>query len=828
MMRRIKNGEPVFHFHKCFPDRIGEVMTAEELHEFAVEVLMSEYGDTNSEVIKYDKQFPNEADFCFVNTGKQPSFTGDNSKGKTVNVLVVYKDRLDADISDIDTTWMVEEYQRTGNIPRITIATSWCVSDYSENGKPAVCGGEFCFAYHSISLIPGEENEPLERYLSAIELAAKYVEAWENFDASIVAPYLDKDYHYGSDWVFDEMPSRYEYLSYFQGKLNAVKRGGAQIKFYVGRDHQTGDVAVILLQKGEYSALKIKTRDGRIVSGCMKEYDERYKIFDPADELYQHHGDHLDCIMPAEELMSNHIQKVLSDSKVWRLNRTEVTTDEMYEQKTEVYSLMYGEGDVRMLSLIAVSKANNENQFMSTYPIAKGKPFEIKIDKVIEWDNQIEATVLCSIDGFEFAFFPIDYYCNKKKYKVGRTISVELSALAMKAQEGQRGFQFEGQQAIDWLAKIGQEPTYDEQGNVEPVKFNMENLVAFIDKNSKCPNEAEFQSPGTGLDVYSLLDVELYKTNIMICRREIDDKELELSIPLYFRKEFFPEFMDGDPLRGWIWIIGNITGKHEQEEKKDNSISSLSEFCADFAKFMEECNFESFMNLMHILRKLPLLKIREGYELDAFQRGDNYGDILQAYCCKAGASKHYVPTQVKNVEETVKSNTLFGLFSKTENKNESKKIHIPYDDSLRIHGKIGWGEGEDIPEALTYFDVPFTEEGIMQAWFLDNLTDFMPKGWHCNYSCKDFLFDHDNFEQKIEKTLSKDPKVLKEFLKIDLESLLPKVLISGETATLEYAYWNDWSGMVKAKTTVTREGNTVKFSKPETIVLIKYDCGIMF
>ena len=47
MMRRIKNGEPVFHFHKCFPDRVGEVMTAEELHEFAVEVLMSEYGDTN-------------------------------------------------------------------------------------------------------------------------------------------------------------------------------------------------------------------------------------------------------------------------------------------------------------------------------------------------------------------------------------------------------------------------------------------------------------------------------------------------------------------------------------------------------------------------------------------------------------------------------------------------------------------------------------------------------------------------------------------------------------------------------------------------------------
>ena len=52
MMRRIINGEPVFHCHKCSPDRVGKVMTEEELHDFAVEVLMSEYDDTNSDVIK--------------------------------------------------------------------------------------------------------------------------------------------------------------------------------------------------------------------------------------------------------------------------------------------------------------------------------------------------------------------------------------------------------------------------------------------------------------------------------------------------------------------------------------------------------------------------------------------------------------------------------------------------------------------------------------------------------------------------------------------------------------------------------------------------------
>lgn len=60
MMRRIKNGEPVFHTHECSEERKGKVMTAEELHDFAVQILMEEYSDTNADVVKYDKKTPNE------------------------------------------------------------------------------------------------------------------------------------------------------------------------------------------------------------------------------------------------------------------------------------------------------------------------------------------------------------------------------------------------------------------------------------------------------------------------------------------------------------------------------------------------------------------------------------------------------------------------------------------------------------------------------------------------------------------------------------------------------------------------------------------------
>lgn len=63
MMSRINNGEPVFHTHECSEYRIGKVMTAEELHDFAVQCLMEEYRDTKAEVVRYDKTHASQQTF---------------------------------------------------------------------------------------------------------------------------------------------------------------------------------------------------------------------------------------------------------------------------------------------------------------------------------------------------------------------------------------------------------------------------------------------------------------------------------------------------------------------------------------------------------------------------------------------------------------------------------------------------------------------------------------------------------------------------------------------------------------------------------------------
>lgn len=797
MMRRIINGEPVFHTHECSEYRRGKVMTTEELHTFAVQCLMEEYSETNAKVKKYNKRHDSQPDFYFINNGKRPNFSTIGKK--KVNVLVVYKDDIDGDISSIDTSWLVEDYRRHKFVPRITFASAWCFADECENGKPAICGEDFCFKYYSVSVLPDEENLELEMKLSPVELAVKYAEAWRQFDASIVEPYLDKDFHYASDWVFDEMPCRAEYMKYFNAKLATLSQNRHDLEISIGRNHQTGQVC-LLIKQINLSALVLETKDGRITSARMQDYCRKYKLFSPTDELYMDHGDHLEAIMPTDLLIKNHFGDIFKESYVWKKTRTMVTTEDLYEVRTRVFSLAFGEDDIKLLTTIAHDKKNKTNIFMSMYPVCKGVSVEVRIDKVMEWDNQIEATICCSVEEIKFAFFAVDYYCNKRKYVVGQTMAIDLAALAMKVKEAKRGFSFEGQRDCDWLAKLGQSPTYDENGNVEPVRFSIEKLVAFLNTDTKCPDEAEFQSPVGAIEKISILGIDFFKTMIMIGRRNTEYGELEVTIPLYFRQDFFPTVKADDPVSGWLWVTGSITGLHKQDEAITEDYNRLGEMAANFESCMNEHDFKHFDNIMFALNKLPLLKIREGYELDAFKKADRLGSRFQAYCCKAGSIVQYIPSKDRD-----------------------------YKDYMYIQDTISYEDAASVPDYMSYFTIPFTQEGIMQAWLLRNLTDFMPLGWHACYGAKTFVFETSRIEDMFSiENAGERMKVSEQVLTLDLEALLPKVTIEDNHATLEYAYWNDWRGLVKMTVDVQRDGDNVKFGEPKDEVLVAYQSILKF
>jgi len=787
-MRKIQNGEPVFHQHECSEERRGQVMTPEEMHAFAVQVLMKEYELTGAKVYSVEKVLGNEADFRVE--GKRNS--------KKFNVIVVCRDRFTRSTEGIDDSWMLKEYEEKGVYPRVTEASPWCDDEDCENGEPYICGAEFAFIYNNLSLIPYGEIQFPEKELSDVKLAVKLMDAWRKLDVSVIEPHLWETVHYGSDWVFDEIPCKAEFLEYLRGKFYSIRKSGDMPEMFLVRSRHEHKVGILFNQSGHTNLLKLDCAKGFIINAHMGIYEKGYEEFDPADELYQNHGDHFDAIMDVNEFFSGRLQEVISQSKLWRTTRTLVCNEDLKDVKANVYSLRYGEGDMGLLNTIILNRRSQHQEYASSYPVLEGSDAVVTIDKVIEWDNRLEATVMCSCMDREFAFFAVDYYANKDKYVVGSEVTVSLAALAMKVEEAQREFAFEGQQAVDWLAKIGQEPELDENGDVRPVRFSMEKLVAYIPHDSRCPDEAEFQSPVGKISATSILDVPFYRTDIAIIKKEDDDSELR--IPMYFRKDFLPEVKEDDPVRGWVWLTGELSGQHGKMENGESSKLSIPEKADDFRDILVSRNWRrGFDNLMDIIATLPELKIRDGYEFDAFKCGDDMGWEFQTYCCKAGSELQF-------------------------------EDGMTYDDAHYIQDLHDAYATRDVKPAIGYFEVPFTEEGIFQAWLLDNAHEFMPRYWHANYNVKDFIFQKEDLENLFEKEdgLCSRESAREETMALDPAGMLPKVTVEGDTAWVEYTYWNDWKGLVKARTKAVRYGSGISFDEPELDVLVMFDCLINF
>ena len=246
----------------------------------------------------------------------------------------------------------------------------------------------------------------------------------------------------------------------------------------------------------------------------------------------------------------------------------------------------------------------------------------------------------------------------------------------------------------------------------------------------------------------------------------------------------------------------------------------------EFEEFMKEQDFRSFDDLTFVLQRLPLLKIRKGYVFDAFKEGiENFGWNYRPYCHKEGSRKIFKYGKVK--EEQISTNKLSSLFRKIGKTKMLRKIKRllgrSYRDNLVIKDTIHWDNAKDMPPVLPYFIVPFTEEGIMQAWLLDNISDFMPKYWHANYETKYFVFNPYHIVRKIPKDVTEQIKNL------NLDSMFFRVnKINDNKAVVVYTYWNDWKGLVKVRTMVTKTKESIQFHEPERNTLVEYHSNTMF
>ena len=754
------NGKPIKHHHNCPQERLGKKMSNMELQEFAVESLIEEYKLAKyKEVVRHSEDFNSGADFSFKDFGK------------TICGKVVYAQDYNINLNMIDTSQLYSTYLNGNIIPRLYLASACCVS--SEDGS-LLCGGDFVFKFHEETLMFDEGNPVLEDELDHINLVKKYITLWETGNTQIILQFFHKNFRSYSISGFNPIVSRKEYFYFFSLTKESDKSNSFSMQ--IGKDTDTGEIGIIAsdVYNGHRYFVSIKTDKGRILRSWTHHISESIVEYNPEKELYQSHGSHINAIMPQEQFVNEILPRIIKNAKLYR---------KVIVNGHIVYSLRYVAGQNDFLMLIGENKKNHSNEFITTYPYLPGKTVDAEIIEVLEWNNKVEATILCKVGEFNFAFFATDYYANKDAYFPTAKISVQLAALGINVKPAQEGFSFEGQKAIDFLAKIGQKPNFDENGEVEPVNFSLKELVAFLNNDDRCPDEAEFQSPIGVIEKTSILGVRYNKCEIVINRDE------DIVVPLYFSDVQYPTPKDNGSICGWLWMTGRLNLC-----KKSMTNLLLCQIGKKFYNTINSFDFKNFDQLNFILESLSGISLPNGFDLDAVGVGDRHGSYLHLYATKNKREFH------------------------PELDNNGKVINKMEDD-MYMYGLVSYEVSKVIPPIEHYLKVEQTPEGIMSAYLIYVSQYILPRVWHANYGARDYIFSLED----LDKIRVVDCSQYRN------DSILPSIEFSSEVnGILSVSYWNDYSGMNRYLYRFEWDNGHVTFNPIQSEILVKYKSSIIF
>ena len=103
---------------------------------------------------------------------------------------------------------------------------------------------------------------------SSESLVLSFFNAWNELNIDYVANKLHPYFQYSSDWVFDIIPSKIEFLNYLNGKFNTLIKNG--IKPNVEITNIGNKKILVFNQNNELAYLHIICENGLIMQAMLK------------------------------------------------------------------------------------------------------------------------------------------------------------------------------------------------------------------------------------------------------------------------------------------------------------------------------------------------------------------------------------------------------------------------------------------------------------------------------------------------------------------------------------------------------------------------------
>lgn len=228
-----------------------EEISEEELHQFAYEVLADLYSQNGCTISlaeispdPFNKVFVvQEAGICYVVRTKLP--IQENIRSEDFSI--------------------VREFAKKYNFsPRLITGIFY---DYYGLGIKAYKGSDYALRYDIDTLFEVNETIPIAN-ISEQDLLYAFYLTWKELDITFIEKHLYPKFKYSSDWVFDILPSKLEFINYLKGKFETIKN-----------NYITPDVEIIEInnklwlkfnQNNELAYLDVKISDGYITDACLK------------------------------------------------------------------------------------------------------------------------------------------------------------------------------------------------------------------------------------------------------------------------------------------------------------------------------------------------------------------------------------------------------------------------------------------------------------------------------------------------------------------------------------------------------------------------------
>jgi hypothetical protein len=276
MMQNIRNGKPVIFRHDCSENRKGEKMSEDEYYSFLEQIVEKcfTFAEINLERLSVKKgniwnKFLGKDQY--LPTFRQPHIFGSDGYCDFIIAKTPrdYKRILAIDSPDFKDKYTLE----SGNWLKVIQVKA----DNVNHPQDFINGDNYTIQLISTNLYPQQENIPLDKPVSDNNMIYEVGQAWIKLNADILEPYLDKDFHYSSDFVFIEISSREEYLYYLRGKFKAFsEKYSNKIKVKYGIIGQEELQKGIFIKMGDDESIpyiEVQCTNGRISAMCMHESD---------------------------------------------------------------------------------------------------------------------------------------------------------------------------------------------------------------------------------------------------------------------------------------------------------------------------------------------------------------------------------------------------------------------------------------------------------------------------------------------------------------------------------------------------------------------------